>query len=210
MIRIGIIGENYKNDACALKTFMTPQYESRVVFVPLGKSLSDGVTRVHKILNALPIEISKNELDAVIFMRDLDNEPNRIICNKWFIDIQKSISTFSIFFLVVMELEALILADIETFNKLYDIKGQYTKNPKHEQDPKQLLKDRTTKAKRKYDETHAFEIFTQLRFDIVYQKHKGEYSFQAFIDRFEEEFKLNPTTKERLKKEELEKRKGKW
>lgn len=209
MKRIGIISENYQNDACAFKAFLTPQYEGKIEFVPLYKS-QDSAPPINKVIRTMPGDILKHKLDAVLLMRDLDKEVERSVKNKWFADIQKGIKINSITYLAVMELEALILADIDIFNEKYSIKGNYDKDPKLEEKPKELLKARTEKAKKQYHQNDCLEIFTELRFDTVYKKHKDKESFQAFIDRFEEEFKLNPTTKERLKKEELEKRKGKW
>ncbi len=200
MIRIGIIGENYQNDACAFKAFLTPQYKGKAEFIPLGKSLNGKLFAAKKIIQTISPLVKDKEIDAVIFMCDLDNESKKDVRNQWFTTIQKSADFKAIFYLAVMELEALILADIETFNEIYGIIGQYTKNPKFESDPKQVLENRTNKAKRKYDENHATEIFEKLRFDIVYQKHKEDDSFQAFIDSFEVEFNINPTTKDRLKK----------
>ena len=191
MIRIGILGENYQNDACAFKTFLTPQYRGQIEFVAIGNTLNGKIFAVNKVLSTIPTIVKKERLDAVLFMCDLDNETKRVGRNKWFTDIQKGIKTLSIFFLAVMELEALILADIEKFNEIYGIKGQYSANPKFEKDPKQALKDRTgkgTKAKRKYEENHAEEIFKQLRFDVVRQKHIGDDSFNAFIKQFEKQF----------------------
>jgi hypothetical protein len=199
MIRIGIIGENYQNDACAFKAFMTPQYKGKIEFVPIGPGLNGGDLPERIIIAEVSRAAKKERLNAVLIIRDLDNEAKRVIRNKWIENIRKATSIVSVFYLAVMELEALILADIETFNGIYGIKGQYTKNPKVEADPKQVLKDRTSHTNKKYKPNHALDIFTKLDFDIVYKKHKDEDSFQAFIDDFEEEFDITPTTKEKLK-----------
>jgi hypothetical protein len=196
MMRIGIIGENFQNDACAFKSFLAPQYQGKIEFVPIFKSVS-GSLPVDKVVRMLPIEIAKNELKALLFLRDLDTHLKLEERNLWFKEIEKRVSAKSIFFLVYMELEALILADIKKFNAIYNIEGQYVKNPMGESDPKSVLRKRTEKAKRKYNENHAEEIFKELRFDIVYKKHSGENSFQSFIDVFEEKF-LKPT-KSKLK-----------
>lgn len=198
MKRIGIISENYQNDACAFKAFLTPQYKGKIEFVPLYKG-QDSAPPINKVIRTMPSDIRKNKLDAVLFMRDLDKEAERVIKNHWYKSIQKDITIKSIFFLAVMEFEALILADIEKFNTLYGVKGNYEKDPKLEEKPKELLKARTEKAKKQYHQNDCLKIFTELNFDIVYQKHKEEDSFQAFINRFEAEFNINPTTKERLK-----------
>ncbi len=203
MIKIGIIGENYQNDACAFKAFMTtPQYKGKIEFVPLGKTLSGKIFAPKKIISTIPPLVKDKELHAVLFICDLDNELKRNERYQWFSEIKKNVNFKCVLFIAVMELEALILADIEKFNDIYGINGHYDKDPKLNDDPKgtlMLRTNRSTKAKRQYDEPHALEIFKELRFDIVYKKHKDEDSFQAFIDSFEEEFKINPTTKERLK-----------
>jgi Domain of unknown function (DUF4276) len=203
MTRIGIVGENFQNDACAFKAFLTPHYEGQITFVPIGNTLNGKIFATQKVLSTIPTLVKVNKLDAVLFMCDLDNESKKRERHQWFSTIQKSVNFKSVLFIAVKELEALILADIEIFNKIYGVSIQYHKNPKFEEDPKKFLMTRTekSKAKRQYDEPHALEIFSQLRFDIVYKKHKDEDSFQAFIDDFEEEFEITPTTKERLKQE---------
>ncbi len=188
MKRIGIIGEHFHNDARAFAALMTPQYKGQVEFVPVLKSLKGGYGWARKITTMLPTEMLKNRLDAVICTHDLDTEANWAFLEKWFKEINTSIQQKGILYVAVVELEALILADIDTFNTIYKVNIKYTKNPKHEPNPKKYLMDKTYKAKRKYDENHAVEIFEQLRFDYVYQKHTGEHSFKAFIDIFNDRF----------------------
>ena len=200
MKRIGIIGENFKNDACAFKALIAPQYNDQIALIPIGPGLSGGDLPVKTIIAEIARAIKKERLEYVLIIRDLDNDEKRAKRYRWFENVKKGAPIESLFYLAVMELEALILSDIDTFNRIYGIKGQYTKNPMFEKDPKRLLRDRTSQAKRQYHPNHALEIFSELQFDVVYRKHKGEDSFQAFIDDFEEKFKLKPTTKERLKK----------
>ena len=193
MKRIGIIGEHFKNDACALSLLLTPQYQGQIKFIPILKSLKGGYNSAAKISRMLPTEMLKNNLDAVICTHDLDNHAKQANIEGWFKEINNSIKDKGVLFLLVMELEALILADIECFNTIYGTSLKYTKNPKNEPDPKKYLMEKTFKTNRKYDENHSEEIFNQLRFDIVYKKHKGEQSFQAFIDAFNSNFNLNTT-----------------
>ena len=188
MKRIGIVGENFENDARAFAALLTPQYKDRFTFLPFLKTQSGQITAIKKMKTVLPIEIEKHNLDAVLFIRDLDTEMNRTERQTWFKEMNAAIDVESVFYLAEMELEALILADIETFNSHYGIKGQYNGNPKTAADPKKELRKRTEKAKRKYDENHALEIFKKLNFHIVYKKHSGNNSFQAFIDTFNSTF----------------------
>jgi hypothetical protein len=190
MIRMGIIGENFQNDACALKSFIAPQYKDTIEFVPILKGLNGGTPPIKKVKNLLPIDMSKHKLNALLCVLDLDTPTKWADRKAWFQSIKKSTTLKSIFYVAVMELEALILADIDTFNKIYKIKGQYTKNPMVNTDPKSELKNRTYDNARKYDVTDAEEIFKQLNFEIVYRKHIGEHSFHSFIDDFEEMYKV--------------------
>ena len=190
MKRIGIIGEHFHNDACAFAAFMTPQYKDVVQFVPILKSLKGGYGSARKITAMLPTEMLKHKLDAVICTHDLDNDKNWAFLDKWYKEINTSIKQKGILYVAVMELEALILADIEPFNELYKVNIKYPKNPKFEADPKKYLMEKTYKTKRKYDENHAEEIFKRLRFDVVYKRHFGDHSFQEFIDAFNSRFEF--------------------
>lgn len=190
MKRIGIIGENFRNDACAFALLLTPQYKDKVTFVPVLKSLKGGYNSASKIARMLPAEMDKNKLDAVICTHDLDEHHKLGLWEKWFAEVNASIKKKGILYLAVMELEALILSDIAIFNKIYGVDIQYTKNPKNEPKPKEFLMAKTFKSKRKYDENHAEEIFRELRFANVKKQHNGEQSFQAFIKEFEARFNL--------------------
>ena len=67
MKRIGIIGENFRNDACAFALLLTPQYKDKVTFVPVLKSLKT-TPKKFSLNSVLPIsrnstmenEVSKN------------------------------------------------------------------------------------------------------------------------------------------------------
>jgi hypothetical protein len=188
MKRIGIIGENFRNDACAFALLLTPQYKDKIIFVPILKSLKGGYNSASKIARMLPAEMDKNRLDGVICTHDLDEHSRLALWEKWFADVNASIKKKGILYLAVMELEALILADIAIFNDIYGADIQYPKNPKNEPKPKEFLMSKTFKTKRKYDENHAEEIFAQLRFANILKQHNGENSFQKFIENFETRF----------------------
>lgn len=88
-----------------------------------------------------------------------------------------------IFFLIVPEIEALMLCDIETIKHCYKIEASYDKNPAFETNAKATLEKLTSKAKRgKYEENHAIEIFSLIDFYKIYQKHNGNRSFKQFAD----------------------------
>lgn len=63
--------------------------------------------------------------------------------NDWF---NKIIIENKLFLLCIYEIETWkILADIETFNKIYNTKITYNKNPMFEKDPKEFLKRKNPK-----------------------------------------------------------------
>jgi hypothetical protein len=103
--------------------------------------------------------------------------------DKWFKPLEKILNHRAIFFLVVSEMEALILADIQTFNDFFKVKATFSGHPMLQSNAKELLKQWSAKStKHKYPEQDAEAIFKQLSFKNVYTRHKGERSFQAFAD----------------------------
>ncbi len=194
MIKMGILGENFENDAKAFAAFLTPQYVGQIQFIPIGNTLNGGTPPIKKILQLLPAAKAKYKLDALLCMLDLDEDTTKKWAERhqWFNQISKGTDLKTIFFIVVMELEALILADIDTFNKVFKIGIKYTSNPKAENNPKAKLREWTGqgKSKRKYEEKDANEIFAKLDFETVYKKHRGQGSFQEFIDCLEHQFSV--------------------
>ncbi len=184
--RIGIIGDDYKDDSLPYKILLSKKFDAKEAeFIPLLNGIKGN--NYKKICRALPIEVRKYSLDYVICSSDLDTtkEDTLAIKNKeeqWFNPINTSIDKKGLFFLVISELEALILADINTFNRLYNVSINFgRKDPMMQSSPKELLKNKTALPK-KYHETHAVSIFSELNFDTVYQNHLG---FQNFIEQLE-------------------------
>ena len=81
----------------------------------------------------------------------------------------------------IYELEAMILADIQTFNKIYSVKINFMANPMYKTEPKEFLIEKTSKANKQYSESHCPEIFKQLKFDVVIEN--CDY-FNVFYDAF--------------------------
>ena len=178
MKKIGIVGENYQNDACAFGLLMTPQYKDTVQFIPIIKKPNTGTDKLGRlILSAIEIE----ELDAVICVKDLDEYPKLVERETWFKDLNKIIEK-GIFYLILMEFEALFLADIENINMIFKTKINYKGNPIKEADPKKYLMHST---KDKYTENDSSKICKTISFQKVYKTHTGERSFQKFIQSFD-------------------------
>lgn len=186
MIKIGIFGENFDNDACALKALLERNtLDWEVTFLPIIKSLTGGqLENARKLKRRIEGEIDAKDLDYVVCMRDSDalfSETGKIkLKQEWYRKLQ--MGNIGIFFLVIVEAEAMILADIETFNKKYDVSISPIPSPLLNGKPKKVLKDHTLKSAKQYKEAHALEIFKALNFEKVYTNHNGPISFKAFVD----------------------------
>ncbi len=182
MIRIGILGENFDNDACALKALLERNtFNWEVNFFPIIKSLTGGqLENVRKLKKRIEAEIAINRLDYVVCMRDLDALPSEAgkikLKEEWYRKLE--MGNIGIFFLVIVEAEAIILADIETFNKKYGVRIPSIGNPLLQANPKAFLKQHTSKSAKKYQEAHALEIFKALNFEKVYTNHTGPISLK--------------------------------
>jgi len=189
MKRVGIIGENYENDSKPLRNLLSRVFDKqKAVFIPiLPKFEGNQLERIRKLLVALKSEIIRKRLDCLILVRDLDglqSETEKVkIRNNWFKKVKDGTSKKCIPFLIIYELEALILSDIATFNKIYKTKYQPKGKPKFQKDPKGLLKKLTAHPKRTYHESHAADIFQEINHQELITNHTGkEYSYESFID----------------------------
>jgi hypothetical protein len=201
-IKVGIVGEHPQNDSEALRHLLAPKACTDVQFIVITKrlhgsdlddELNGGASK--KFLRLLEVEMENENLSHVIFVRDLDgvlSEKGKVqIRDRWFNQANKTVEGKGIFFLAIAEMEALILADIETFNRFYGLKVQFSSNPMTvtQPHPKERLKQYSAQVKQgkgKYEENHAPEIFKSLVFLTVYKNHKGERSFQTFADELKE------------------------
>src|SRR5207302_370947 len=102
---------------------------------------------------------------------------------KWFKDLDATVNKEGILLLNIWELEALILGDVDTFNKIYNLKYSLKGDPMFIKNPKELLKELTRKSHKQYKESGCPQIFKQLNFDQV-EKNCG--CFREFIKEINE------------------------
>jgi len=167
---IGLIGED-PNDTSSIKNLLEQKYTS-VEFKTLIKNMTGSKLDSPKTKKLLKLEFddlkSKKKNFLIIYMRDSDalhSEKDKIkIRQDWFNDLRNFINDKDgIFLLNIYEIEALILADIENFNKKYKTKIAFENNPMYQKEPKEFLKSKTTKFK----ESDNPEIFKKLDFETV-------------------------------------------
>jgi hypothetical protein len=194
--KIGIIGEHPNNDSTAmialLRKYLIENVSLEVIdLVNFRGSLMDSP----KFNGILASELRGEDFDFLIVLRDLDfgkdkrvREKERIVKkDKWFTKVNKDIGEIGIFFLIIYELEALMLCDIEELNRFFQTKIVFESEPIKEKDPKGFLQKETKNASNgKYEEKDAEAIFKKLSFQKLYQNHTGKRSFKTFADELKE------------------------
>lgn len=170
MVKIGLVGED-PNDTYSLKNLLLKKYKGEVQFFPLVKGIKGYQLDNPKVKRALPIEFSSKKCNFIIYIRDLDGfktEKEKVGAKKkWFQELDAMINGKGMLLLNIWELEALIFADISSFNKLYSISYSFKKDPVSLKEPKEELKKITKHNNKKYKESHCPEIFNKLDFDVV-------------------------------------------
>lgn len=189
MIKIGLVGED-PNDTVSIQSLLNKKYKDKVQFHTLLKRINGYQLDNPKSKRNVAFEFKESKCNFILYIRDSDGikSESKKIQQKinWFLDIDKSANGKGVLLLNIWELEAMILADIGTFNKLYKTNIKFTKDPMMQSDPKGFLMQKTANNYKKYQESHCPEIFKELNFDIV--KKKCEY-FREFVSQFEEKIK---------------------
>jgi hypothetical protein len=185
MVRIGLIGED-PNDTSSISNLLLQKYRGRILFFPLAKGIRGFQLNNPKIRRSLPIEFADKKCKFVLYIRDVDGFKSDQLkvkaVQRWFTELDSTINRTGILLNNIWELEALILADITTFNKLYGTTYNFKGDPVTIKEPKELLKQITRKQKKQYKESHCPEIFEVLNFQTVVSRCSY---FKDFIENFE-------------------------
>lgn len=180
MAKIGLVGEA-PNDTQSIKNLLIKKYPDLDFFFMLqrinGSSLDSQKTK-----RFLRIEYESQKPDIVIFIRDLDSVlPNKKKYNErksYFTNFNSVVNRKGIYLLHIYEIEALILADINTFNKKFNVNITPVKDVMSISEPKEYLRQRA----RNYNESKNSEVFEELIFNNVLSN--CEY-FKSFINDFD-------------------------
>ena len=173
MIRIGLVGED-PNDTYSIANLLLKKYSGKIQFFILAKGIRGFHLDNPKIKKTLPIEFKSRNCSFVIYIRDLDGfKQEQVKINsrtKWFKELDATLNNNGLLLLNIWELEGLILADIATFNKLYNVSYKYSGDPMVKKEPKEELMRITRKNRKQYRESHCPDIFKELDFAQVEKK----------------------------------------
>ncbi|MGL5888515.1 MAG: DUF4276 family protein [Bacteroidia bacterium] len=182
MVKVGLISES-QYDHEALRILLMKIYSNIQVIRLLHRYPGHNLDSV-KALGALEIDFRTQKPILVIVQRDLDTPPSnskqRKIRDEYFQQVNGIVNKLSIPLLHIQEIEALILADTTSFNKRYKVNLNYTRNPEHQDKPKEFLKSKS--GRKGYIEAHAPELISEI--DIEKVRKKLNY-FDNFLNQFE-------------------------
>lgn len=181
-MKIGLVGEA-PNDTNAIQNLLSKRYSSPdFIFYPLLNNIHGSDLDNQRAKNQLRIEYQITKPDIVIFIRDADGtvKNKSAIRNrkKYFSDFNSVVNKKGIFLLNIFEIEALIIADIEAFNRFFNCELKYEGDPMEVEHPKEDLRNKC----HRFNESFNPEIFRQLTFETV---RKNCRYFHQFIIKFE-------------------------
>ncbi len=187
---IGLIGED-PNDTTSIKNLLLKKHPSGLVFKQLLRNKRGNQLDNPKVAASLKIEFESAQPHFVLFIRDVDGLPTELVKIKkvddWFNKLNLVVNDKGILLKNIYELEALILADIATFNKIYHTTISFTSNVMYQNDPKGFLMQKTSKTKNQYKESHCPQIFDELNVDEILAKCSY---FKTFYHSFKEKVGL--------------------
>lgn len=166
MKKVGLIGEA-PNDTVAFTNLLNPIFKESATFVTLINDIHGSQLEFQATKHLLRREFESEKPDLVIFIRDLDAliiDKDQLARRKgYFTEFNSVVNKKGIYLLNVFEMEALILADILSFNEIYNVNIEFNDNPTSIEDPKGFLA-KQTKPPRKYCDTDNPEIFKKIDF----------------------------------------------
>lgn len=187
-MKIGMVGEA-PNDTNAIKNLLSKRYRfPEFTFYALLNNIHGSQLDNQKTKRLLRIEYENKKPDIVIFIRDLDGtlENNTTLKhrNEYFKASNKVVDKKGVFLLNIFEIEALIISDIETFNRFFNCQLTYEGDPMEVENPKEDLKNKCQQFKESFNP----DIFEQLNLKTVRQNCSY---FKAFILKFERKILYN-------------------
>ncbi|MEO8146672.1 MAG: DUF4276 family protein [Bacteroidia bacterium] len=191
MIKIGLVGED-PNDTTSVKLLLLKKFGKSVQFQTLLKNAYGYQLDNPKAIRIMQFQFKDAKCKFIIYIRDLDGfatEKQKVAEKQnWFYQLDKAANNKGILLLNIWELEALILADIETFNRLYKSSIRFKGDPTKQKEPKEFLAYNTRNNQKKYRESDCPEIFEKLSLETV---SKNCPYFKEFVSAFDKKLKSN-------------------
>lgn len=183
-MKIGLVGENPSDTRC-IEILLKREFDDKFSYVHLIKNINGSNLDDSKTKHILRKEFESHRPDLVIFVRDLDslrsNNTQWSLRKFYFSEFNSVVDKLGIPFVIVFELEAIILSDISAFNRMFATNLVIEKAPDLYPKPKEMLKS----AYKYYDTGDNVELFENLDVQMVKQNYKYYNSFVEEIEKFE-------------------------
>ena len=175
VLTVGLIGEN-PNDTDALVELLNRRYAGRFAAFQLVKRQTGDRLGSAKTQRMLASNYEQKKPRLVVYIRDLDAPDSDAAKHRErqqeFADIKKVVGKEALFLLHVQQFEALLWADIETFNRHYGVSLTAKGDPTTIKEPKLKLISATDKPKagKQYSPNHSTELAAKLDYDELLRK----------------------------------------
>ncbi len=172
-MKVAILGESH-SDSDALINLLARKF-SLIEFLkmPAKKTATGSMLDNPKARRAFRVEFEIEKPDLVILSRDLDatkasSEYSQKLEERkgYFSKLKKTFNQKILKLLHIYELEALILADISSFNSWGGFEIEFVGNPMEQEQPKEYLQ---TNTKNNFKESDNPEIFKYLNYEKLEQ-----------------------------------------
>ena len=168
MKKIALVGEA-PHDVNAVQILLEKYFEEKHEYFPLINYIRGNELDNQKTLRLLRIEYEDKKPDIVIFIRDADAiESDADFAEKkekrqnYFTKCKSVVDKKALLLLNIHALEALILADIDSFNRLYKTEIVFDRNPMTQSQPEVFLKKNSH-----YKESDSPQIFAELQVNLL-------------------------------------------
>lgn len=177
MIKVGLLGEA-PHDTNAIARLLGRHFGDQIHFFPLVNNIRGSLIEEQWVKHRLRVEYQLQQPNLVVFIRDLDAlEGNKAQINQrkaYFRDFSSVVDRKTILLLNIYAIEALVLADITSYNYLYGCEIELDSDPMTIEKPEVFLKTRS-----KYSEGKLADIFDCLQIQTIMKNCRY---FKDFID----------------------------
>lgn len=186
MLRIGLIGES-EFDRESLRLLLLKVSNRRFAFVELLSALDGDKLESRKALRILEMELTTKQLDLIIVQRDLDKPYKREIRDSFFRNVTIRFRGETISLLHIYAFEALLIADLNSFNSQFGLELNYRGNPETINDPKTWLRSRC--RNKTYRPSDSPRLLSVANIDVI--RRRVPY-FNNFVNNFLNYLSNNP------------------
>jgi len=183
MIKVGVVGED-PNDTSSVISLLSKRF-THVRFKKLGGQARGCQLDSNKLIKALRSDLEAETFKSILYIRDLDGFGSEEVkvkkAKSWFSELNDQFGNNGTLLLNIWELEALILADISTFNSDYKTNYNFKGDPAMQSNPKEILVRITKGMRKQFTVSHCPRVFNLLNIDVV-EKNCGY--FRQFLKDF--------------------------